>query len=456
MPVDAIVRLAEHVDRTSFASLPATAVAAVKTFVLDSIGVAIAGSGEDAAARLVGAAEAWGRGNEATVWGRRRRLPAPSAALVNAFNTHCLEFDCVHEGAVVHPMATLLAALCVAAEQRGAVTGRELVTAVAVGVDVAATIGVAARGPMRFFRPATAGAFGATAALGKLAGLDVDTLVSAFGLVYGQVSGTLQAHVEGLPALGLQIGVNARAAVTAVDLARRGFAGPREVLEGRYGYFRLFEGDAYDVTPALAELGRVWRVAELSHKPFPTGRLTHGVVDALLRLRGAHGFTAADVERVTARVPPLVVRLVGRSLVPAPSASYARLCLPLVAAIALLRGGVDVPDFRADGLADVAAHALAPRIDVVADANPDENAMVPQQVEVTLRDGSRHGLAVSAVLGSPDRPLTPEQHLAKFRRNWTYGAHPLDVERGERLIELVDGLDAVADVRALFLLTVPR
>jgi 2-methylcitrate dehydratase PrpD len=244
--------------------------------------------------------------------------------------------------------------------------------------------------------------------------------------------------------------------VTAVDLARHGLPGPREVLEGRYGYFRLFEGNAYDVTAALADLGRVWRVAELSHKPFPTGRLTHGVVDALLRLRDAHGFTADDVERVTARVPPLVARLVGRPVVAAPSASYARLCLPLVAAIALRRGTVDVPDFRDAGLTDAAAHDLARRIDVVADGNPDENAMVPQRVEVTRRDGSRHEVSVSAVLGSPDRPLTPEQHRAKFRRNWTYGAHPLDVERGERLVELVDQLEAVADVRALLALTVPR
>ncbi|MET0849654.1 MAG: MmgE/PrpD family protein, partial [Candidatus Rokuibacteriota bacterium] len=346
--MDPIERLTEHVVTLSPGDLSLAAVAAAKTFLLDSIGVGIAGGGEAVSATVLDTARGWGTGTDSAVWGTTVRLPAPAAALVNAHRTHGLEYDCVHEGAVVHAMATLVAALLADVERRGGATGADVIAAIAAGVDVAATLGLAARGAMRFFRPATAGTFGAVAALGKLGGLDAATLTSAFGLAYGQISGTLQPHVEGSPLLALQIGFDARAAVTAVDLARAGVSGPREVLEGRYGYFRLFEGDAYDVEPALRELGKVWRVAELAHKPFPSGRLTHGVVDGLRTLQAAHGFAAADVSRVVARVPPLVRRLVGRPDVPAPAPSYARLCLPFVAATALLRGGVDVPDFRGD------------------------------------------------------------------------------------------------------------
>jgi 2-methylcitrate dehydratase PrpD len=453
--MDAIERFAEHVIRTGPADLPPMAVAAVKSFVLDSLGVGVAGGGEPGAARAAAAAAGWGEGRAAAVWGSGLRLPAPSAALVNAYQVHALEFDCVHEGAVVHPMATLLGAALAWAERRGGVSGRDLLAAVAVGVDVAVGVGVAARGAMRFFRPATAGALGAVAATGKLAGLDAPALVSAFGIVSGHLSGTLQPHVEASPLLGLQIGFNARGALTAVDLAAQGIAGPREVLEGRYGYFRLFEGDAYDVGPVLADLGRVWRVAELSHKPFPSGRLTHGVVDGLLGLRARHGFAAADVAGVTARVPPLVRRLVGRPAVVAPGAGYARLCLPFVAATALLRGGVDVPDFRDDCLAAPETHALAARVAVEPDGNPDENAIVPQAIEVALRDGRRHEARLDQVLGSPGRPLTREAHLAKFRRCWGYGARPIPEAGAERLIALVDRLEDVADVRDLVAATVP-
>jgi 2-methylcitrate dehydratase PrpD len=453
--VDAIRRFAGHVASVRFEDLPAAAVAATKTFILDSIGVGIAGSGDGWAAGLREAAVTWGQGDEATVWGTGLRLPAPSAAVVNGFHTHCLEFDCVHEAAVVHPMATVLAAATAHAERLGPVSGRDFLVAVALGVDVAAALGIAARGAMRFFRPATAGAFGAVAAAGKLSRFDANTLVDAFGIVSGHVSGTLQPHVEASPLLGLQIGFNARGALTAVDLAARGLIGPHEVLEGRYGYFKLFEGGAYDVESVLRDLGKTWRVTELAHKPFPSGRLTHGVVDGLRRLKAERHFAAADVARVRAIVPPLVARLVGRPDVTTPAAGYARLCLPFVAATAIIRGTVDVPDFRGAWLTDGEAHALARRIDVVTDDNPDENAMVPITVEVTLADGTRRATRLESVIGAPASPLSREQHLDKFRRCWTYGARPLPPANADRLIDLLDRLESVADVRDLVALTLP-
>jgi 2-methylcitrate dehydratase PrpD len=453
--VDPIVALARHVARVSYDDLPPAAVAATKTFLLDTLGVAIAGSGDPWAPRLAGVAAGWGDGTGATVLGTRRRLPALSAAVVNGYQIHGLEFDCVHEGAVVHPMATLLPALLADVERRGAIDGRRLIAALAVGVDVAAGLGVAAKGAMQFFRPANAGAFGAVAALGALRGLDADALVHAFGILYGHVSGTLQPHVEGSMQLGVQVGFNARGALTAVDLAAAGFAGPREVLEGRYGYFRLFENGEWDIAPVLKELGRTWRITELSHKPFPSGRLTHGVVDGILRLRAHHGFMAHDVDRVSAHVPPLVARLVGRPDMPAPSANYARLCLAFVAATALVRSRVDVPDFRGDALTAADVHEMAKRVLVVPNGNPDENAIVPQALEIELTDGRRFALPLPSVIGQPTAPLSRVQHLAKFRRCWTYGAEPLPEDHRERLVAAVDRLETVGNVRELIDLTVP-
>jgi 2-methylcitrate dehydratase PrpD len=452
--MDAIRRFAEHVSETSFADLPSRAVAATTTFVLDTLGVAMAGSGEPLATQLARTASAWGRGDEATVWGTGQRLPAPSAALVNAYQAHCLEFDCVHEGAVVHAMATTLPAVLAFAERAGGASGRDLVTAVALGVDVAAGLGVASRAAMRFFRPATAGAFGAVAAVGKLAGLDVHTLVSAFGVLYGQLAGTLQPHLEASPVLALQMGFNARAALMAVDLARDGLEGPRDVLEGRYGYFALFEGE-HDVNAVLATLGTTWRVSELAHKPFPCGRLTHGAIDGLQRLRAAHAFTPDDVAAVRLLVPPLVARLVDRPDVADPVSGYARLCLPFVAATALLKGTVDVPHFRGEWLRASHVHDLARRIEIVAAPTGDENAMEPQTVEVTLRDGTHHAVVVEHALGHPAHPLTRAQHLDKLRRNTTYGAAPITAEARERLIGLADRLETLHDVRELIAAAAP-
>ena len=228
----AVDRLVQHVLNTQFADLSPTAVAAAKVFCLDTLGVAVAGTSAAYAAEMRAAAYRWGTGSEATVLGLGDRLPAPQAAYVNAFHAHDQEFDCVHEGAVVHPLTTIQSAALAHAERTGGITGRDLIVALALGVDVAASIGMAAQSGLRFFRPATAGLFGVTAALGKLAGLDHATLMDAFGLAYAQAAGTMQSHVEGGPALALQMAGAAASGLRAVDLAQAGFPGPHDILEG--------------------------------------------------------------------------------------------------------------------------------------------------------------------------------------------------------------------------------
>jgi aconitate decarboxylase len=446
--MDAIARFANHVVDTRAEDLPAEAVRATKTFLTDTVGVGVAGSAGPWVEELVACARGWGAGDEARVWVRGARLPAPAAALCNAYQIHNAEFDCVHEAAVVHPMAALLAATLAHAERAGGVAGRDLLAALALGVDVACHIGVGSKAPLTFFRPATAGAFAATAAVGRLMGFDAARLVNAFGIAYSELCGTMQAHAEGSVLLGMQIGFNARNAVVACDLAARGLVGPQHVLEGPFGFYRLFEG-AYDLSAVWPALGRVWRITEVAHKPFPAGRAAHGIVEACLALQRAHGFAAGEVERVTAWVPPLTHRLVGRPVQDDMAPNYARLSAAFVAATALIKGTVGVEDFRPEALADPATLALGRRVEVVSDGHPDPNALTPIRVEVRLQGGVTHGLTLDVVYGHPAKPMTRDAHLAKFRRNWAAGATPLPPEQGERLIALVDGLERVEDVRAL-------
>ena len=282
-------RFAQHVASLRFAQLSADAVISAKTWILDTIGVGIAGSTADGMDRLHAVCAGWGDGTQAAVWGTRRRVPAPSAAFLNATQVHSQEFDCVHEGAVVHAMATLLPATLAWAEREGGVSGSDLLLAVAAGVDVAAGLGLASTAEFRFFRPATAGGFGAAAAIGRLAGFSATRIADAFGIQYAQTSGTMQPHVEGNAVLPMQIGFNARGALQSCDMANAGIAGPRDVLEGRYGYFPLFEG-TWDLARVWRWLGREWQVCAISHKPYPAGRATHGGIEGIIALRAEHGF----------------------------------------------------------------------------------------------------------------------------------------------------------------------
>ena len=453
-PFDAVHAFASHIARARFEDLPAEAVVKAKTFLLDTIGVGLAGTSDGNAARVLAAASQWGTGTEATVWGSGARLPAPSAAFVNAYLVHSLEYDCIHEAAVVHPMATLLSTLFAWSERaskRGTpVDGRRFLTAMSVGVDIAGLLGAATKSGLRFFRPATAGGFGAAAGLASVAGFDEPRVKDTLGLQLAQASGTMQAHVEGTAALGLQIGFNARAAINAIDAAEAGLAGPHDFLTGPFGYFALFENGSFEPSVIERELGRAPQIMRISHKPYPSGRLTHGGVDGVRRLAETHGFTPDAVAEIIIHVPPLVMELVGRPDIQNPSSNYAKLCLPFVVGTYLARGRVDVPDFASPEMRDdPAVHAFASRVRVVLTDSPDQNAIVPQRVVVRLKDGAEHAITIRAIYGHPDAALTEAENLDKFTRNCSYARSPVAPELQDQLIAFIANWETVDDVARL-------
>ncbi len=408
--------LAERALALAWADLDAPAREAAKTFLHDTLCVGAAGARAPLADNVIAAAGRWGESSACSVLGRAGvRLPQPSAAFVNAFQIHAQEFDCVHEPAVVHPMATVGAVILSEADRAASeghpISGEALLTALVAGVEVAASLGLAATTPLKFFRPATAGIFGCVAALISLRGLPVDQGVSAFGYALAFASGTMQAHAEGKPALPIQIANAARAAVIAADLAEAGLPGPEASLEGPFGYLTLFE-TAHDTAP-LTDPAPGFRIAEVSWKPFPTGRAAHGGIVALQTLIAEHGLTPGDVAQVVYRAPPLIHRLVGRRPSPDITPAWARLCLPWLGAVVLTRGTVGLVDFTPERLSDPALLSLADRIRVEADDNLDPAAFTPATLTVATTDGRVLTHTVTAQLGSPAQPLNREQHLAK-------------------------------------------
>lgn len=439
-------RLCAYAIEFPESKLPAAVHAAVRTFVLDSFGVALVGWRAPFADGLLRTCRTWGEGREARVFGTDLRLPAAHAALINAYLIHAQEFDAVHEAAVVHPFAVIQAALLAWCERRGGVDGRAFTAALAVAVEVAARLGMAARQGLRFFRPAQCGALGALAGIARLAGWSPAELQSGFGVLLGQLSGTMQAHREGSPALPVQIAVNARNVLAAYDLVAAGLRGPIQALEGEYGYLALFEG-RYDLDAACADLGSRFAITEVAHKPYPSGRATHGGIDALQQLRAEHRFDAEQARALVLYAPPLVRQLVDRPARPSMPPNYAKLCFPWCAAAVLRRGTVGVEDFEPAALADPEVHRLAARVRVLPNESADPHALAPVRLDVELDDGRHLGHTIAVVLGHPSRPLSRTQHLDKFRGNWRLaGGAPATAEA---FIVRIDRLEQEADVGTL-------
>ena len=448
--------LLRHVLELRYEQLDEAAVAATRVFAMDSLAVGIAGSGPQVPLTRVvrDSAAGYGRGTQARVWVSGEALPAASAAMVNGYQVHSEEFDCVHMPAVVHPMAVIIASLVAAAERRAnedgvAVDGRALIAALNVAVDVATLLGISARAPMRFFRPAMCGALGAAAGIAHLYGADEALLRRMLGLTYSHLSGTMQAHVEGSPALALQVALNARATLSCWDLARNGFPAPRDVLEGPFGYLPLIEGE-YDVGPALRKLAaREPQVLAISHKVFPTGGAAHAAQDMLMELHQGHGLALDQVAAIEVQAPPLVHRLVGRAYQAGMVPSYARLCLPYLLGTVLLDGKVGLSAYSAERLADPRLAAFAGKVSLAGNGCEDPNALVPQSMTVTLHDGRVLRAHRDAAIGSPQRPLSREQQLEKFHHCLDHAARPFDAPRRNDLLSHLDRLQDIDDVRTL-------
>ncbi|WP_288015514.1 MmgE/PrpD family protein [Blastomonas sp.] len=386
-------------------ALPEHVRAAALHLLGDTLAVGAAGSTAPGAEGVLAAARGWGAGEDARLIGSSDRLPAASAAFVNGFAIHCLEWDAVHEPAVVHALSVVTAALGASIDRMGGCDREDALAALAVGVDIAAGLGLAATSPLTFFRPATAGCIGAALAVARIE--KVERLEDVLGLAYSSLAGTMQAHVEGSIALPLQIANAARAAIAAVDLVKAGLTGPHDALEGAFGYFRLF--DSGDLAPYTRDLGRIWRIAEISVKPYPSGRASHAVLGTLSDL----ALDPAAVESIEAYVPPLIARLVGRPVIADMTPAYARLCLPILAALMLTDGRIDPRRFVPESLADPALQALACKLAITVDGNPDPNALFPQALVVRLADGSVIERAIPHTLGSPDAPLSAAGNAAK-------------------------------------------
>jgi aconitate decarboxylase len=443
--------IARHIVARSYEDLPAAVIDTTKRLILDALATTIGGSPCAWCRILVAQALEWGGRAESTILPDGHRVPAPSAAWAHATMMHSLEYDAIHEGAIVHALTAPFPAALAAAEARGQVSGRQFIAAVALAADLTCRIGLASQASMTFYRGATCGGFGSTAAVAKLWEFDAETTMQALGIVYSQLSGTLQSHREGASVNTMQSGFGAKAGVIAAALARRGITGSRDCFTGMFGYYPLYEGGSYDPSVLLGDLGTRYEVLSISQKPYPCGRLTHGAVELALALHHAQTIRADDIVQVTVAASPFVQRLVGRPHDPHQQNPLdARLSLPFTVANALRRGRIDIGDAEGAALGDPAIVALAQKVTVIVD--PDlapPNAAAPQRLEIVQRSGGRITRRIDVLKGAPGRALTWDETVEKVWTCWRYANPAIPERQGWQAIERLAALEQEEDIGAI-------
>jgi 2-methylcitrate dehydratase PrpD len=456
--MDPVVTLAEHVCRTRFADLPASAVMATKRDILDTLGAALGGSGAPGIATLAGLVRRWGGAPESTVWVLGGRFPAPQAALVNAAMGHALDFDDTFDRAGnIHPGIATLAASLAAAELDEHISGRDVLLAVTLGLDVACRLALAATVDRGWHRTAAIGIFGAVAAAGHILKLNVEQMRHAFGIAYSQAAGNRQCIVDGALTKRLQAGQAASSGVLAALLARDGFTGAQEVFAGRYGFFPMYQPEGYNLEAITDNLGTAFRGEELSFKPYPCGRGLHAVLDAALTLydtldlaTAAAGADIADV-LVTMDAATYAEQFAPGTTKRRPTQVVeAQFSIPFLVAAALAYGRVGIGEVA--GVDNVQVLALAARIQGTASPEAPKGWA---SLTVRRTDGRQAARETTTPSGSPAHPLSTAQLEAKFRDCAAHAVRPLSESVVTQLMAGVQHLDELPAITALLQLLQP-
>lgn len=411
--MDPVHLLLDHAEQTSPERLPARVIDVTKRFILDTLAVMAAGSRLPGCGEVVSYVGQWRGGTDAMLV-TGDRVAAPYAALCNSMMAHAAEFDDTYEPADVHGYAVVLPAVLAMAERDPgrSVSGAQIVAAVTLGIDVAYRMGAAIRHYRGWHPTATCGIFGATLAAGRIAGCSRSQLHNAMGIAYSLASGNFQAVVDGSLSKRLQPGFAARGAVEAVLLALAGITGARDILEGTFGFYPLYEAHDYDITALTDGLGERFAGEQASMKPYPCCRFCHAPIDAALVLAVEADITPDQIAAVAIEIPEETLSYVGGPYAPGDNPSVsAQFSVAYAVAVALLHRKVGLAHFALAATREPRLLRLAARVEtsVLSGAGRYGGAVV----RIGLHDGRTYERRVSAMKGEPSNPMTEAERLEK-------------------------------------------
>jgi 2-methylcitrate dehydratase len=431
-----------------YEDIPADAVRETKRFLLDSVGCALAAvSLQDMQAAhryIVGL----GGTPEATVIGSGHRTNAVNAALMNALLVRALDYNDIYwEQDPSHPSDIIPAALT-----GGEVAhrdGRETIVGILIAYELemrwclAATPGIREVG----WHHASLTQFVSPFVAARMLGLSEDQTIAAAGISgssHFTLGGVVAGHLTNMKNTADPMATEA--GVCAALLAREGYTGPVEVIEGKEGLYEVLHNVAWSTDTLLDGLGEKFLITECSYKAFPTEALTHQPITAVLNLGRTHSITAEDVAEIHVRTTTRGADILSDPSKYQPTTKEtADHSLPYCIAAAIVNGNVLPSSFEEEKLRDPRIWATLPKIKVVAD--PEIDGLFPAVkraiVRITTTDGATYEEQVDHAKGSPENPMSDDELVAKFRAN---AAGALTPEQQGQVIEATWTLEDFADV----------
>jgi len=448
--MDAAVEFARNFANTKYEDLSSEVVDATKKEILDLLGVAIGGISQPGATHVRDLVLEWGGKEESSIIGSSRKIPAPNAAQANATMAHALDFDDVHEAAVMHPGIAAIPTAIAVAEAQGNLSGRELITASSLCVDMMCRLALATtpgKNPIDLGWHLTSifGYLGSAATAARVMGLPEEKIVDAIGIGYHQSAGNGQCVKDGALTKRLGPGFAIKGGITAALLARAGVTGSTNSLEGQWGLYNQYAGGDYSREILTADLGRRFEGVNVAIKPYPCCRGIHPAIDAALELALEDNVQSGDIKEIILTVTDAHLSLLctPEDAKKSPRSPVdAQFSIPWGVASALAGKRIGLDDFTDNAIRNPAVLEVTGKMRLEVDNTLSKPGPDPTRVLVMTNNGKVLERVVQTPLGSLERPMTFDDCARKFRDC----AKSLDSKRVETIIEMIGQLERIDDI----------
>lgn len=455
--MDAIEKLVDNIVNINYGDLSKEAILAVKRSILDTIGVTFAGASLPDSEKLYHLISSYSKGGCLAI-GFPGQLTAPAAVMLNTFMGRILDFDENDEDTGDHPSVVIIPVALAISETEKNISGKDFITAFVLAADTVLRI---RRGsPLKLGQhPWTTGTyapFAAAAAASKLFKLDKEKTWNALGIAFTECSNTVQSHRDGTDAHRLHQGMAAQAGYLAAVYAKSGFTGVRNILEGEFGFYRVFHSNQYDVNVLLDGLGTHFEGVHLGIKPYPCCRLVHGAIDGILKLyemlSETKHFNLSDIKEILVKVNRSAFVLCGRQpWTPPKTVVEAQFNIPYAVATALAKGKVTIEEFNENAIRDVQVLSLAGKVRVIIDddLNKIQRQIVPTIIRLETKTGQIFENTTEYALGDPHNPLSDEEIIGKFMSNMRYAVPDIDNKIAKDIAQSIWGIEELDKVETI-------
>lgn len=442
-------KVTDYIYSTTFDEIPEEPRKTIKNMVLDVLGTSVAGAEEAGVEALRDFYRGLEGKNEATILVHGGKIPAHDAAFFNSVMARALDYENAMAPGL-HPGASAVPTALAAAELAGGCSGKDFLTALALGVEIASRLNLPEEGYDGLDPTGVVGVFETTVIASRILELEHKEMWNAMALAFNRAGGSLQANVDASLAVRVIQGWVSQNGITCARLARLGITGPENFLEGVYGYFHLYAKNTIDPKTVVSEFGERFDLQKVVFKKYPCCGMNQGPTELMLTMMKEHDISPEEVEQINVTVPPYCYKLVGHPFRMGDNPRVnAQFSIQYCIANALVRRSVTLPDFEESSIKDPNIMELVRKVHVTADDSLNKRGHTALDMEVTMKGGGVHQGSVEIAIGFPGNPLTQQEHEQRFWDCMDYAPRSLPRNRAEEIISLISRLEEVEDVRSL-------